>query len=119
MPSFLVCLEVHPLPESPPTGDMERRVVFLFRDGGTLDYPARAWSTWTWDDAPIAWSERPVLPAPGDRLTTKDVRYILDDLAYADEDSEAHNVAARLRAAVRLDSHKHITPDNDENVVDP
>jgi hypothetical protein len=93
VPSFLVCLEVHPLPESPPTGP--DRVVIGYEAGGQ---GSPVWPFWSLLENGkghyVAWSELPVLPAAGDRLTTEDV----DELCEAVRGP----ASARLRAAAGM-----------------
>ena len=113
MPDVLV-LTLHPLPESPPTGDMSRPVVVLPSTG--LPRSEVAWvvankpmASWT------AWSELPVFPAPEDRLTTEDIEVAASwaatkgeqwgpkaqypNLHYANECADR---ARRLRAALGI-----------------
>jgi len=122
MPSFLVCLEVHPLPESPPEG--ERRTIMVY---GHSVKSREADSLWVerQPDQYVAWSELPVLPAPGDRLTTEHVELVLGEARQRDGVPHSYwvkvsDAAARLRHAIEaIDSGKHVTPHDYQNGVNP
>jgi hypothetical protein len=100
MPSFLVCLEVHPLPESPPTG--LDRVVIGYEAGGQ---GSPVWPFWSLLENGkghyVAWSELPVLPAPGDRLTTDVLTRILAAAMYTNTQASLDDIA-RLRATLEV-----------------
>jgi hypothetical protein len=102
MPSFLVCLEVHPLPESPPPEDREDKVLFIWEDGHTETHPADSWTPDWFAEEPVAWAERLVLPAPRDRLTTEDVERVLRFVDGTDRGGlmRTLDAAARLRHAI-------------------
>jgi hypothetical protein len=74
----LVVLTLHPLPESPPAEDREDRVLFIWEDGHTETHPADSWTPDWFAEEPVAWAERLVLPAPGDRLTSEDVEELME-----------------------------------------
>jgi len=109
MPDVLM-LTLHPLPESPPTGDMERWICFG-DDKGNSDFDVaytvlpdeNGHSEYTW------WAERPVLPAPGDRLTTEHIERVLyeaeggvgERMGLADT-SWSREAMRRLRAALGI-----------------
>jgi len=98
-----VCLEVHPLPESPPTGDMKRLILMGWPSGQTETVWAHEWQTE--GRGAIWWSELPVLPDPGDRLTTEHAELVLGEARQRDGVPHSYwvkvsDAAARLRRAL-------------------
>ncbi len=83
-----VVFVIHHLPDDPPTGDMDRSVLVchVMPDPDPEVAATYFWTT-TWlaglvahtDESALWWSELPSLPAdPSERLTTDDVRHIIE-----------------------------------------
>ena len=99
---------IHRLPDDPPTGDMNR--VLLCRVPGGYAFH-HAWFVAESADLVAWWAELPALPSrPEDRLTTEDVRNVVDwatqaaRLTRREQDADEYawqmSTIARLRLAL-------------------